>query len=563
MNPFRAIFYLEARRMLCRRNVIIFVVMALMLMLFLWDGIGNYRSILEDKEVFQQTERQKVGKYVLITQYGAYGIRLMFIPSPMSILFNNSSVFSELMANVDTGERLNIYNSFKGKNLFTEKSGGYMDFSGIFVIFGGLLALLYGYDSTRNKSYIKFFTNFAYLKRIYLFVFFSRLILLNFFFLLLAALSLIFVLAFGINLFNIHYVYFNIALLCLVSFFYSFGMMVGVLKSRTKFGFLIIGYMGFIFITPWMVNKIVYIRANDIMSNYKLEFSKLKAIMDFERRFYKKVGVFKSQNIAPGVVKDLIKKVLDNEYEKFEVNENEMKGEIMNNSLFHQRISSFLPTTLYISNNSELGSKGYLSFFEYYSFVQERKSQFINFYVEKKFFKENGKDKIESFIKSNENLFRARSSKSEYFKPGILFTLLYITSLCILNYLMLRKTIYRDRKKCYPMSDSMKITFKAGEQLGIKTDDMVIHKFYKTFSFNSKTIADKISFAGGNPSKNGTYDFVYLGNPGFLPGEITLAALIAFFKLMLNLTGFRAPPHKEKRVRGRVSTFDISLKGHS
>ncbi len=48
----------------------------------------------------------------LYTQYGGYGIYLYSMPSPLSIFFNNTNLFTELTAHVDAGEQSNISKSF-------------------------------------------------------------------------------------------------------------------------------------------------------------------------------------------------------------------------------------------------------------------------------------------------------------------------------------------------------------------------------------------------------------------------------------------------------------------
>ena len=126
----RLVFDFEAKRFFTIKNFIIFLTFFILLAALSWEGISNYKTILESKEPFQGIEQAKVRQFLQYTQYGARGVRLLFIPSPLSIIFNDLEVYGGLTANVDSAEGLYIYNSFKGKDLFSG-SGGYMDFSGI------------------------------------------------------------------------------------------------------------------------------------------------------------------------------------------------------------------------------------------------------------------------------------------------------------------------------------------------------------------------------------------------------------------------------------------------
>ncbi|MCU0288920.1 MAG: hypothetical protein MUF15_21310 [Acidobacteria bacterium] len=113
MKTFKSIFTMETQRLLNNKNIGLLFLFSLLCFYFVQTGIGIYKSIIENKEKFQDIEQLKVKQYISYSQYGSYGFRVLFIPSPLSIFFVNSSVISELTANVDSGERLNIYNSFK------------------------------------------------------------------------------------------------------------------------------------------------------------------------------------------------------------------------------------------------------------------------------------------------------------------------------------------------------------------------------------------------------------------------------------------------------------------
>jgi ABC-type transport system involved in cytochrome c biogenesis ATPase subunit len=502
---------------------------------FAVDGIIAYKSTLANKKVFQETERTKVSHYVFITQYGGYGIRLMLIPASMSVLFNNSTVFNELISNVDTGERLNIYTPFKGKNLFSEKSSGYMDFSGIIIIIGAILALLYGYDALQNAGYFKFISNFAGFKKVIAYVLIVRLILINTFFLLLTALSLLIILMVGINLVNFHFIYFVFKVLLVITFFTCFGFFTGTLKRKAlQVMVMIVFYLCFILFIPWTVNKIVSIRANGITSNYKMELEKLKIMMAFERKFYEQIGIFNSKEIADEKVKKLIEEVLNNEYKKFEDYENKMKHEMIDNIRSYQKVSSLFPTTYYVSSNYELSSKGYLNVIDYYAYNQSIKKQFIDFYVKKKFYSKI--DRIESFIKGDMNLFYSKSRVMDGWWKGIFLTILYIFVLLISAYIRLKNAIYITPRKEPGGNQGIEILLRMGEEICIHTDKNTTRHFFNLLSGKPTGFPGKISLDGINIVKREKKDFVYLCSPQALPVDITPAALVTFLKTLFNLS---------------------------
>ncbi|MCP5103535.1 MAG: hypothetical protein GY950_09160, partial [bacterium] len=178
MNVFRVFLRLELKRFLGKRNIVIFLLFLIVSLYFLLEGINRFQRFQTNKETFKQIEKMKIKQYVMYTQYGSYGFRLMFVPSPLSIFFNNSGNFSGLISNIDSGERLNIYHPFKGKTLFSEKNGALMDFSGSLLLLGSLFALYFGYGALHHKKYLKFLSGFYGYKKISLSIIGSRILLL-------------------------------------------------------------------------------------------------------------------------------------------------------------------------------------------------------------------------------------------------------------------------------------------------------------------------------------------------------------------------------------------------
>ncbi len=520
----------ELKRIFCIRNLLILMVFIALLFFFMIDGIQNYKNFLANKETFLETEQNKVTQFVLITQYGGYGIRLMFIPLPLCILFHNSSVFNELMANVDTGERLNIYNSFKGKNLFTEKSGGYMDFSGILILIGCLLSLLYGCETFRNKDYLKFISSISNYKNIFGSLVIARLIIITLIFILLVILSSIFALINGVNIVNVSFLIFVFVMLLVIDFFTSAGFAIGTLRNKTT-GIVLLGifYFTSIFIIPWTVNKIVTVKAGDIPSNYKLELKKLKLIMDFERKFYEQFGIFIGKEEAPEEVKKLIVEVLNNEYKKFEEYENEMKKDMYINVINYQTISAFFPIPFFISTNYEISSKGYLNFLDFYSFTQTIKTGFIEYYVKNKFY--NKIDKIVPFIKGEEHFFYGKSRIHGRFWLGVSMTLLYIGFALILAYIGFKKSLSCDSelKKNAPAASGLDIQLKQGAYTVITIPDKgIFHHFFNVFFGNIKYFFGKIKLSGTDMVRPEKASFLYLCEVEHVPGDMTVSGFLDF-----------------------------------
>ena len=91
MHTFKAFFILEFKRFFGKRNGVIILLLLLLSLLFIQNGINEYKNILSHKEKFQETEETKVSSYISYRVYGAYGFRMLFVPAPITIFFNKST----------------------------------------------------------------------------------------------------------------------------------------------------------------------------------------------------------------------------------------------------------------------------------------------------------------------------------------------------------------------------------------------------------------------------------------------------------------------------------------
>lgn len=534
MKVLKTIFALEGKKIWCKRNLIIFLVLLVLLSIFLQDGVNEYKKILENKKIFQEMEKKKVEQYVLITQYGAYGIRVMFIPDTFSILFNNSGLFSELVSNVDVGERLNIYNTLKGRQVFDEP-GGFMDFSGILLLFGAFLGLLYGYDAFRNEDHLKLSLSISSHRKLFFPIIFSRIILFNLFFLILAFISVLVPFINGINLYNQSFLLFDFVLLLVTSFFILCGSITGTFKNKAA-GFSAMMAVFFIacFLIPWFINKIVRINAGSLIPNYKVELEKLKIIMSFEKKFLKEAGRFKSVKDAPDNVKKLIKSYIDNEYKKILKKEENAKTEIIDKISDCQYITASFPTTFYFSAGFEFSSRGYLNFIDFYKYNQELKDGFFKYYIKRKYYAPTAK--VESYIKNNKNLFQAKSRIPGNFIFGALLHIFYIAILLWIAYFRFKKFLFPVPEKSGAFN-ALDLNLKKGNYITIDANKVDFkNQILNVFSGKCKGFKGKLFIEENCIVNIEKKDFFYLHNPDKLPGDITVNAFLAYLKGMLDLT---------------------------
>jgi hypothetical protein len=476
---FKAVFSFESKRFIIKRNFKIFLALFLLLVGLSYDGIRDYKATIDGIESFQETERQKASQFMNYTLYGTRGIRLLFVPDPLCVIFNDLAVYRGLISTVDSGEGLYIFSDMNGKEVFADSSG-FLDFSGVIYLIGCLIAILYGYDASRNEDYLNLVKEISDNRRIVLPIVLSRIILLNLYMILLCFLSLLWFLINGINLFDVSFLYFILVLVLVISSFIAGGAVIGSIKNKgLKICSLFIIPFVFLLLIPGVIKKVFYNEATNIKSLQEFEFDKLKIMMKLEKRSYDQIKIWKSGEVAPDEIKKLVQSGQEIEYKElkgFELNRIDMISKRVKS---YHLVSSFFPTSFYNATNKELSSKGFKNFIIFYRFTFDKKCEFIAFYIDRKFYKPFPKTGLEPFIKGDEDLFHSQSQLPYFFWLGVFLTLFYTSVLLFVFYrIQIKrmktpepKTVYTiDKEKDNPL-------FVLCENLSIKED---IFNYYQS-----------------------------------------------------------------------------------
>lgn len=537
---FGSFLVLEFKRFLSRKNVIILLLFFLLTLYFVDSGIDRCRQIKQDKKEFQKLEQFKVKQYVNYNQYGKYGFRLLFIPAPLSILFDNSGVFSELTANIDSGEVLNIYHSWKGKTLYGKKPGGFKDFSGLILLLGSLFALYFGYESFRHKEYLKFLSSLANHRTVFFSIFFSRIILLILFFLFEIGGALLLLkfngLIFSKSEYSQLWCYLLVMLILLLFFFIS-GTVIGTFKSKSAALITIIAlWFSVVFFIPGTIDSIIYRKANTITSEFQLELEKLKTLMKFEKRAIDEEGRFKRSNRNSEEVRELVENYWNIEFESIRAIEKKMENEMRKNAKRFQNLSLIFPSTFYISTCHEVSSRGYHNFIDFYITAQKLKEQFVRFYLNRVYY--SNFSTVESFIKKDENIFYSRSGLPDHFGTGVILNGLLIFALLFLSYARFRYVLFVSAKKETLNPDDLHIPLeKAKCTVCITSSEQIRSLLFGFFSgqgkdsFKGKIEIDGSEIEGGKTRQ----DFAYLCHQEKIPGDIKAVDFLSFLRRLLRL----------------------------
>lgn len=566
MREFKAFFLLESKRFFFNpRNAVIFLLLYVSALLFVQVGVNQIHQSIQLKQKFQEIEKEKVNQYITYTQYGGYGIRVLFFPDQISLLFFNTGVIKDMTAYVDSGERLRIYLPLKGKNVFSLANKGFTDFSGVILFFGSLLALLFGFDSLINEEYLKFLSSLTRANHVFLSLLLARLLLVFLLFLLLFCFALVLIYLNGICLqVNLNFLYFFLVIVLNSFFFFALGMVFGTFKSKiTGFVYAISGWFLLIFIFPGALNAYIEGKAADITPVYQLEMEKLKIVMEFEKRAIEKAGILEYGKEVSDLDRKLMKDFLNKDFKKILLLEEKLTDQMRKHTSLFQILSNFFPSSFYLSVNNEIGSRGYENLLDFYRRVLELKRKFVKFIIDKIYF-ENFSEVV-PFIKGEENVYHARSRIPNYFWQGIMITLFHISYLLGISFFRFKKALYQlpDVKINTQQATRVKLARK-DFKVWTTINEMFKKQLYNLFSGINKrpaknktippleVVIDNLPLSPGDKKQ----DFLYLCRLCHFPNDVKAADFLSFLDALMNTPANTAESPTPPWTRNKIKQLD-------
>jgi len=428
------------------KKVILFIIFLLILSIYYISiGISEYIGFLNKKENFIAYEKQKIKQYRNYIQYGGYGFRVLYELSPVTVFFTNSTLFKDIESNIDTLEILKIYHSFKGKNLFAQKES-FKDFSGILFLFGSLFMIYMGAQAIKSKEYLKFILNKLSLTKVFFSSIFSRLFFLNLIFILLFAVVYFFTLikAISLHIQDISFLLpFMLYMLLFLNFFFFIGNLIKILSNFRMVTYLwvFLFWVVSIFLIPEINRAYLFNESQKLPTNEKINMKKLKTLMDFEKRgvdmlLKKKRSLTEIRTMNMKLAKEYKK----NEFMLNVSRELMLKKRLRNLITYYEKRSLLFPSLYYSFASHEISGQGFYGYLDFYDYIINLRREFLEYYIQKVYIKRS--QKIEPFVKNNENIFKAKNHLPETYMYGILIIVVYCIILIGIAYFRLKNLIY-------------------------------------------------------------------------------------------------------------------------
>jgi hypothetical protein len=429
-----------------KKNLLFFVIITALALYFTLSGINEYRRFRNDEANFIHYEREKIGKYVNYSQYGAYGFRLLYAPSPLIVFFGNSSVLQELESNIDVTEIIKVSHSFKGKNLFLYR-GYFKDFSGVIFLFGSLFMLYMGMSCFKSLAYVKFMVPKIGFYRYFFLTALSRLLVLSLLFLLLIGGCWLAAILAGVRFSpaeKASFAVFGLMALVYLDFFFLAGMaMTLVFRFRSHvFAWLFILWFAFVFLIPEIGRISLFNRSQSLVSDDAVNLEKLKTVMTFERKMKEQFNRFNGNTKQRmDLVNRAMADYINNSFLFNETVELRLTQEMRKLIHLHQGVSLIFPSTYFSLAAGEISSRGYWGYLDFVDFIMKIRREFLKYYLNKNYLAQNRE--VLPFIYGEQAIFRGRSRLPGGFWTGLALTAAYCACFLLASLFFLRKLVYR------------------------------------------------------------------------------------------------------------------------
>lgn len=536
MRYFTALFQMAIKRLISRRNIILLVLLLILSIYGTQQGIKEYRILVSTKKEFKAIELSFFNNIKDYNAYSFIGLKILYIPGASSFFFSNPILLSELSAKVNSVITLNIFNNGKGGSVVRGNSPFRFRFSNIILVLGSLLALLLGFEPMRGREFLKFLSSQWSPFWVYTSIVLSRVILFILALLVIFGCCLGLAVIQGIALAAADFFGLVIALipmLLMILFFFIIGTILGSIQSKfASISGLLVVWFFFVFLYPAVINSILEDESYNITSFYEVDSKKLKLLNDFEKKAVKEAGEHKDNTVEGR--RKVAEGFWNNDFKEIEVVEEDLKQEIAQLINKYNNISLFMPTTFYTLTSNEVSSRGYQGYMDFYTYLQDLRRKFVRFWIDRVYYHDS--KILANFVTADENLFYSKSHVPENYLIGVLINVGYIILLVILSYFMFKRSLIHISAREIKELEEVDLELEKGDlKVWLTIGEHFNKLLFNMFSGEIKGLTKK-GFSGEvrvnevdiskETSKN---DFVYICQPGELPGDMKIKDLFTFY----------------------------------
>ncbi|UCH95191.1 MAG: hypothetical protein JSV88_33790 [Candidatus Aminicenantes bacterium] len=536
MRHFKAISGLVFKRFFSRRFIILLALILVLSVYSTQQGVKEKQKISANMEEFKKASASFFSALKHYKDYSNMGFSILFIPGDASVFFDNPVFLSELTARVNSITLLQIFSNCRGGLVLKGNSPFRPRFSNVVLVLGSLYMILLGFETMKERDFLKLLSSKWSKVLVFISLTFLRPILFILFLLVIFLCCCGLTVLQGISLTAADINGLVIALLPMIIkllFFFFMGAILGSIRSKyTGILCLLAIWAFFILVYPTAINSYIEEKSREITSSYKVDSDKWKKMTNFENRAKEEHGEYKD-NTKEGRRK-VAEYFWENDRKDIEAVEEKFKQEMAQLIAKYNKLSLYTPGTFYTYTCSEVSSRGFQSYLEFYTYAQDTKRKFDRFWIDRVYYHD---DKVPvNFVTADENLFYSKSRMPENYWTAIRIHLGVIIILMMTSYFLYNRSLVHISTREIEELGEVDMEYDKGDlRVWITIGEHLKKLLYNLFTgkikglpkkgFKGEVLVDSVDIA----RKTNKNDFVYICHPRELPGDMKVRDLLVFY----------------------------------
>jgi len=539
---------LEISRNMTKLGVYCLVGFLVMSIVILQLGLEKLNLDEKQSREFAEVHLERVAGFINYEQYGIFGIDRLLKAAPLFYLFHQSSTLDELQANIEMSTRYKLYKPEMGRNLFKRPTGGSLDFSWFYLIFGTLMVCLWSFLTSRSKDFNIFLNNYSGVRGVYLGIVLGRIILVMIANLIVLAVCwlqyLVNEISFGpgeiTGLFHFYLVS-TLVMVVLTTITGGFGTAKNWKKGAIKAA---ICWIIVVFLWPEALNA-VFARKAEINLKSLEEHQKQKdeLLLPLEKQALKNTGRYETIPEKKESDRKSAEDYWNEVSRKIREIDLDMIKKIEDLSRSFQLWSIFNPVTFYKSVNNELGSKGYNSYNKFFKDNLVIQRRFLRHVFDKRYYENYSK--VEPFLPADQLVVKAEPTLPGFYLPGIIFNFFLMLLSLYIGYFMYKRQMFPKPEVPEGYEEiEIKANYGNIEFVSCEKQDLsytVVNVLRgRARDFNGEITINNVNVM--NEPKTG-FDFIL--NQANIPGNIRVRQLLSFISKKPGIAGEKINQFKQ------------------
>ncbi len=538
MNDFLTSFLGEYKKHLYRSNMILWSIILGSLLYMVNSTVNVIKKNPDKIDAFKKTQKSSFEDIKNYLMYKVHGFDILYVMPTTSIISNETTIPEDLSSKIEGFSKFQISNNFKGKVLASQGKGVQPCIAVIIKLLISLMAIWSCFEIVQKMDFLKSLASIWSCLKSFLYTTISRFLLFILTFLLVMGIVFLFIRIRGVTFKSEDLPVIAGFLLDAVVFlglFFFLGALFGLLSNKKAAILLIfISWFGINIANYWFIKPAIEPGFPDALKDYQTVLDIKTIFTDFEIYAEKRYGKFDRKNIE--VNRKVIEDLWKNYYlEKIVPLQKKLMDMIARSIEKDRSISKFFPGLFFDMTANEASGGGYESYMLFYEYSMQMQAKFVRFIIDRTYY--NDPKIMVNFIKGDEDIFIGKSSLPPNFWSGWAIQFGYLVLIILAGCFLYKRKMHPKPKNPRDF-DNIKIEFTSGENSDIidKTNRKEFGQQLENVFFGKcRDLKWEVTMDGKSMLTGKKHKFLFIFKHNQVPHEWKIKHMLRFFKHLLHL----------------------------